>query len=82
MSTLGSTSNIVTVTNSTMIKNLEFIIPETKLLTRFEETILSFFQKIKFHTNQLQKLKETRDTLLPKLMSEALRVSDFKENVV
>lgn len=76
---LGSTSSIVTAINSTMIKNLEIFIPEAKLLSKFEEAILSFFRKIKLNTNEIQTLKQTRDTLLPKLMSGALRVSEFKE---
>ena len=78
---LGSTSSIVTAINSTMIKNIEIFIPETKLLSRFEEAILSFFRKIKLNTNEIQTLKQTRDTLLSKLMSGALRVDEFKDNL-
>ena len=37
------------------------------------------FNKIYNNSTQIQTLKKTRDTLLPKLMSGSLRVDDFKE---
>jgi hypothetical protein len=38
--------------------------------------------KLRINSDQIQTLKKTRDTLLPKLMSGQLRVSEFKENTV
>lgn len=76
---LGSTSSIVTAINSTMIKNLEFIIPKKESLISFHEIIKPIFLKIKLNTEQIQTLTQTRDTLLPNLMSGELRVKDLNE---
>ena len=76
---LGSTSSIVTAINSTMIKNMEFIIPDKKRLKSFDDLIQPLFEKIKYNTQQIQTLTQTRDTLLPKLMSGKLRVEEFRE---
>jgi type I restriction enzyme S subunit len=74
---LGSTSSIVTAINSTMIKYLEFLMPEKNILLQFDELIKPIFDKIYNNTTQIQTLKQTRDTLLPKLMSGQLRVKIF-----
>ena len=79
---LGSTSSIVTAINSTMIKYLEFLMPEKNILLQFDELIKPIFDKIYNNTTQIQTLKQTRDTLLPKLMSGQLRVDEFKERAV
>jgi type I restriction enzyme S subunit len=79
---LGSTSSIVTAINSTMIKYLEFLMPEKNILLQFDELIKPIFDKIYNNTTQIQTLKQTRDTLLPKLMSGQLRVDEFKEGAI
>ena len=71
---LGSTSSIVTAINSTIIKNLDFIIPQKIILKDFQEIIHPIFNKIKTNTKQIQTLTKTRDELLPKLMSGEIRV--------
>ena len=71
---LGSTSSIVTAINSTIIKNLDFIIPQENILKEFQEIIHPIFNKIKTNTKQIQTLTKTRDELLPKLMSGEIRV--------
>lgn len=78
---LGSTSSIVTAINSTMIKNIEFVIPDNKTLKSFHSVILPLFEKVKYNTRQIQTLQATRDTLLPKLMSGQLRVAEFQEQL-
>jgi len=79
---LGSTSSIVTAINSTMIKHLEFVLPEENILLQFDKLIKPIFDKIYNNTTQIQTLKQTSDTLLPKLMSGQLRVDEFKESAV
>ena len=74
---LGSTSSIVTAINSTMIKELEIIVPDSDILKRFNQVILSLFNKIRTNSTQIQTLTQTRDELLPKLMSGEIRVSEF-----
>lgn len=71
---LGSTSSIVTAINSTIIKNLDFIIPRENILKDFQEIIHPIFKKIKTNTKQIQTLTKTRDELLPKLMTGEITV--------
>ena len=48
----------------------------------FSEIANATTNKISLNKDELKYLKQTRDTLLPKLMSGQLRVKDFKENNV
>jgi type I restriction enzyme S subunit len=73
--TLGSTSSIVTSINSGMIKDMEAIIPDDATLTKFENQVIDYFDKIKSNQTQIHTLTALRDTLLPKLMSGEVRVS-------
>ena len=75
---LGSTSSIVTAINSTMIKDVEFIIPDNKILKSIQTVIFPLFEKIKYNSKEIFTLSNTRDTLLPKLMSGQLRIEEFK----
>ena len=72
---LGSTSSIVTSINSSMIKEIEVIVPDKLSMERFNICVSSFFEKIKANQIQLQTLEKLRDNLLPKLMSGEVRVS-------
>jgi len=72
--TLGSTSSIVTSINSGMIKDMEAIIPDDETLTKFENQVIDFFDKIKSNQKQINNLSALRDTLLPKLMSGEIKV--------
>ena len=72
---LGSTSSIVESINSQMIKEIEMIIPNKEKLISFKETIKPNFDKIKSNQTQIRTLTQTRDTLLPKLMSGEVRVN-------
>ncbi|GMQ25733.1 restriction endonuclease subunit S [Algoriphagus sp. oki45] len=72
--TLGSTSSIVTSINSGMIKDMEAIIPDDETLTKFENQVIDYFDKIKSNQKQINNLSDLRDTLLPKLMSGEIRI--------
>ncbi|ABK89192.1 restriction endonuclease subunit S [Francisella tularensis subsp. novicida] len=72
--TLGSTSSIVTSINSAMIKNILIILPDFKVKKSFKEVISPMFEKIQNNQKQIKTLEQTRDTLLPKLMSGQVRV--------
>ena len=61
------------------ILNLKLIIPTDEKIKDFEKTVGSLILKKEINYNQIQTLKQTRDTLLPKLMSGQLRVDEFKE---
>ncbi|WP_417369125.1 restriction endonuclease subunit S [Gelidibacter japonicus] len=75
---LGSTSSIVTAINSTIIKDLDFIIPSIKVMEKLKPILNSIFSKIKNNTTEIKSLSQTRDTLLPKLMSGELRVKNVE----
>jgi restriction endonuclease S subunit len=64
------------------IEHLDMIIPTKMDIIKYEKTVNPFLAKMGTNTQQIQSLKQIRDTLLPKLMSGKLRVSEFKENNV
>ncbi len=71
---LWSTSSIVTAINSSMIKELNVLVPNNESLTRFNQHIRTIFEKIHCNLTQMDTLSNTRDTLLPKLMNGEVRV--------
>ena len=62
----GSTQPLVTQTD---LKNYLTLIPNDEILLLFEKTVNDIFERIFFNDLQIQTLTQTRDTLLPKLMS-------------
>lgn len=56
------------------IKDSPIIIPPSAIQLRFESVLKIIMNKQKNNHQQIQTLKKTRDTLLPKLMSGQLRV--------
>jgi len=71
---LGSTSSIVTAINSTMIKQIQLLVPDEVTMKSFEELIKPIFEKIKNNSSQIQELSKTRDALLPELMGGEVSV--------
>ncbi|MCD8423524.1 restriction endonuclease subunit S [Tenacibaculum finnmarkense] len=56
------------------IKHYPLIIPPIEIQLNFEKTLKIIMDKQKNNTQQIETLKKTRDTLLPKLMNGELRV--------
>ena len=56
------------------INALEILVPNSICLAEFEELVTPFFEKIKVLYQQIKVSKESRDRLLPKLMSGELEV--------
>ena len=75
----GSTQPLIT---QSALKSVEIKFPDKLILEKFENLSKPLFKKIKSSNAQIQTLKQTRDTLLPKLMSGQLRVDEFKERAV
>ena len=71
---LGSTSSIVTSINSAMIKDMMIPIPDCKIMDLFKEQTQTIFDKIYSNQKQIQTLIQTRDGLLPKLMSNEIKI--------
>lgn len=62
--------------NKTDFRNIELIIPEDGLVLKFNKIAIHIRDKIFNNNGQIQTLTNTRDTMLPKLMSGQIRVSD------
>ncbi len=76
--TLGSTSSIATAVNSKIIKGMPFIVPSEDELTQFHSFAAPCFEKIRLNQIENARLAVLRDTLLPKLMSGEIDVSDVE----
>jgi type I restriction enzyme S subunit len=64
-----------------ILRFYESVIPSKEVLKDFDDLIKPIFDKIYNNSIQIQTLKKTRDTLLPKLMSGTMRVNGFKSKV-
>ncbi|MCG2460835.1 restriction endonuclease subunit S [Flavobacteriaceae bacterium F89] len=62
------------------IHKLKMKCPPKKILNEFEDLISPFFEDIKVLNNKNQLLQETRDLLLPRLISGKLSVEDLDIN--
>ena len=72
---LGSTSSIVEAINSKMIKAIEIALPSDDKLRNFKTLVVPYFDKMYSNQVQIEQLETIRNTLLPKLMSGAVRVN-------
>lgn len=72
--TLGNTSSISKAVNSKIIKGMPFILPDKKTVSEFTQRVAPILEEIKSKQTICLKLKETRDRLLPKLMSGEIEV--------
>lgn len=61
------------------LKEVEVIIPNEEALKVFSDLWIKLINKKEINQEQIQTLQQTRDTLLPKLMSGKLRVDEFKD---
>jgi type I restriction enzyme S subunit len=59
-----------------LLNRIPIIIPDAEILSRFEEIVNSLFEKIQDNIDENETLKNLRDSLLPKLMSGQITVSD------
>ncbi len=71
---LGNTSGISKAVNSTIIKNMPFMMPSEDVLNDFSNNVSPLFNNIKNLSSQIRLLTEARDRLLPKLMSGEIAV--------
>lgn len=59
------------------IMDLNIHIGNEKIVEHFEKTVSPIFEKIKYNNLQIQILTQTRDSLLPRLMSGKIEVKDI-----
>jgi|LSQX01.3.fsa_nt_gb type I restriction enzyme S subunit len=60
---------------------LKILKPQNELIKRFDEIITPFFEETKILKLQSQTLKQTRDLLLPRLISGKLKVKDAEKEM-
>ena len=70
----GTTQQQLTVPD---FQKTEILVPSQEIVTLFTATVEPIFEKIWANQNENEKLSSLRDTLLPKLMSGELDVSDI-----
>lgn len=78
---LGSTSSIGTAINSKIVKALPFLLPDINILNSYQNFAEPIFDELQNLLNQNRLLKETRDILLPRLMSGAISVEEAEEEM-
>lgn len=76
--TLGSTSSIAVAVNSKIIKGMPFIVPTDSEIAEFHNLVLPMFGLIKTNLKETNRLANIRDSLLPKLMSGELDVTNLE----
>ena len=64
------------------IESIDIIFPDNEKQIEYLNISNPIYDKVLMNNSQIQSLKKTRDTLLPKLMSGALRVNEFKEKIL
>jgi len=72
-----SASNILNFNWSDFIRYENVLIPNKEILNLFNESIMNISNLIGNLTLQINKLKKTRDMLLPKLMDSSLELNKF-----
>ena len=72
--TLGNTSSISKAVNSTIIKSMKFIMPRSNILEGFSAKLSPIMKLIYNKKAMCIKLSESRDRLLPKLMTGEIEV--------
>jgi len=58
--------------------DMAIIIPNNESMNNFNKKMKTIITKTNYNYNQIQTLKKTRDTILPKLMSGELRVNEIE----
>ena len=74
---LGSTSSIATAVNSKTIKGMKLLMPKVEVIKYFSNKTRPLFEQIRFLQKESRRLAELRDTLLPRLMSGEIRVTNM-----
>ena len=62
--------------NQTDVKSLPILVPDSDTMTKFEDIISPMMNQIFDNALEINKLSQLRDTLLPKLMSGEIDVSE------
>ncbi|MBT8569520.1 hypothetical protein G6705_06115 [Polynucleobacter paneuropaeus] len=75
----GSTG--MTMLNISKIRDFDFLFPNEKILEKYSDLVEPIFHKIGDNEMEIETLSNIRDTLLPRLMSGKLDISNIKEQL-
>ena len=75
---LGASGSTIPNLNKSQFSEIEIMIPPKTLLEEFDSIVAPFFNAILEHQYQIEYLSILRDTLLPRLMSGELDVSNIE----
>lgn len=76
-SKLGSTSSIATAVNSKIIKGMKILLPINEHIKNFSTIVKPIFDLMESYSNEIDSLSQLHDTLLPRLMSGELKITDI-----
>lgn len=62
--------------NQANMNSIDLVIPDSRILLELNIIMSPIFERLKLNTKQIQTLTQTRDRLLPKLMSGQLRIPE------
>lgn len=79
---LGRGGSTISNLNKAVFSNINILIPSQKCLDKFHMLIGIFFEKITENSKQIRTLEQTRDTLLPQLISGKLDVENMSLSVL
>jgi type I restriction enzyme, S subunit len=68
--------NVLHLSTENMLEYV-FLLPDSKLITKYTETVCNFYKIVDNFELKNQNLRKTRDLLLPKLISGEIDVSDL-----
>ena len=78
----NGTTGIKNLNLKALLEDFDLFIPKNEdSILDFNKNVRAVFNKIQTNNTQIQSLKKTRDTLLPKLMSGQIRVNNVKQTV-
>jgi len=64
-----------------IVESYKLVLPSANILTSFNNSLMPIFKKIEQNINQIHSLSNLRDTLLPRLISGKLDLSNIEEQI-
>ena len=74
---LGNTSSIATAVNSKIMRSMPIMMPTVDVLQRFHHIVSPIFTRMRFLSDEIMQLTDTRNTVLPQLMSGGLKINNL-----
>ena len=78
----GSDGTVFSSINKNELNKVPFVAPSPKLIEIFETLVKPMNEQVKVNSNQINALEELRDSLLPKLLSGEITLSNDQKDAV